>query len=50
MKLDGFFSKLHEKWFASPAGAGSTMVTVEAGYGAPGIEGHVATFHRPDCG
>ncbi|MEE2804653.1 MAG: transporter substrate-binding domain-containing protein [Pseudomonadota bacterium] len=50
MKLDGFFSKLHEKWFASPAGAGSTMVTVEAGYGAPGIPGHEPTFHRPDCG
>jgi polar amino acid transport system substrate-binding protein len=50
MKLDGFFSKLHEKWFSAPAGAGSSMVSVEAGFGAPGVKGHDASFHRPKCG
>jgi polar amino acid transport system substrate-binding protein len=50
MKLDGFFSKLHEKWFSAPAQAGSSMVSVEAGYGAPGVKGHVGSFHRPKCG
>jgi polar amino acid transport system substrate-binding protein len=49
MKLDGFFSKLNEKWFSLPAGAGSSMVTVEAGYGAPGVNGYQANFHRPQC-
>ena len=50
MKLDGFFSELHMKWFSAPAQPGSSMVTVEAGYGAPGVKGHVASFHRPKCG
>ena len=50
MKLDGFFSKLHEKWFSAPAGPGSSMVTVEAGFGAPGVKGHQTSFHVPKCG
>ena len=50
MKLDGFFSKLHEKWFSAPAQAGSSMVTIEAGFGAAGVKGYEATFHRPKCG
>ena len=50
MKLDGFFSRLHEKWFAGPAAPGSSMVTVEAGFGAPGVNGYEAAFHVPDCG
>jgi polar amino acid transport system substrate-binding protein len=50
MKLDGFFSQLHEKWFAGPASAGSTMVTVDPGFGAPGVNGYDATTHEPECG
>ena len=50
MKLDGFFSRLHEKWFAGPAAPGSSMVTVEAGFGAPGVNGHEPAFHVPSCG
>ena len=50
MKLDGFFSMLHEKWFAGPAAPGSTMVTVDPGIGAPGVNGYDATTHEPECG
>ncbi len=50
MKLDGFFSKLHEKWFAGPAAPGSSMVTVDPGFGAPGVNGYDATTHEPECG
>ncbi len=50
MKLAGFFSKLHEKWFSAPAQAGSAMVSVEAGYGAAGVKGYEATFHALKCG
>ena len=50
MKLDGFFSKLHEKWFAGPAAPGSSMVTVDPGFGAPGVNGYDATTHDPECG
>ena len=50
MKLDGFFSKLHEKWFAGPAAAGSSMVTVDPGYGAKGVNGYDPTPHEPECG
>ena len=50
MKLDGFFSMLHEKWFAGPAAPGSTMVTVDPGIGAPGVSGYDATTHEPECG
>ena len=50
MKLDGFFSTLHEKWFAGPASAGSIMVTVDPGFGASGVNGYDATTHEPECG
>ena len=50
MKLDGFFSKLHEKWFAGPAAPGSSMVTVDPGFGAKGVNGYDPTPHTPECG
>lgn len=50
MKLDGFFSMLHEKWFAGPAAPGSSMVTVDPGFGAPGVNGYDAATHEPECG
>ena len=50
MKLDGFFAKLHEKWFAGPPAPGSSMVTVDPGFGAPGVNGYDATPHEPECG
>ena len=50
MKLDGFFSELHEKWFAGPAAEGSSMVTVDPGYGARGVNGYDEATHEPECG
>jgi polar amino acid transport system substrate-binding protein len=50
MKLDGFFSGLHEKWFAGPPAAGSSMVTVDPGFGAAGVNGYDPTTHTPECG
>ena len=50
MKLDGFFSMLHEKWFAGPAAPGSSMVTVDPGFGAPGVNGYDPATHEPECG
>ena len=50
MKLDGFFSELHEKWFTGPAAEGSSMVTVDPGFGAPGVNGYDPVPHEPECG
>ena len=49
MKLEGFFSKLHAKWFDTPALPGSSSVTVEAGFGAPGVNGYDPSYHVPKC-
>ncbi len=50
MKLDGTFAKLSEKWFGVTPAAGSAAMTVYPGYGVPGMEGHQASDHTPDCG
>jgi polar amino acid transport system substrate-binding protein len=49
MKLDGTMTKMSEKWFGVTPAPGSAAVTVHAGYGEPGFEGHEATPHVPDC-
>lgn len=50
MKLDGTFAKMSEKWFGVTPAAGSAAMTVYPGYGVPGMEGHEASDHTPDCG
>lgn len=50
MKLDGTFAKLSEKWFGVTPAADSAAMTVYPGYGVPGMEGHEASDHTPDCG
>ena len=50
LKLDGTIAKLSKKWFGVAPAAGSAAVTVFAGYGVPGMEGHEATSHTPSCG
>jgi len=49
MKLDGFFSKLSDKWLGVKPEAGSPAVTVYPGYGTPGFEGYDSTAHTPKC-
>jgi polar amino acid transport system substrate-binding protein len=49
MKLDGTMTKLSEKWFGVTPAPGSAAVTVHAGFGPPGFEGHEATPHAPKC-
>ena len=50
MKLDGTIAKLSEKWFGVTPTAESAAMTVYPGYGVPGMEGHEASGHTPDCG
>ncbi|MCP4315153.1 MAG: transporter substrate-binding domain-containing protein [Hyphomicrobiales bacterium] len=49
MKLDGTMAALSEKWFGVTPAPGSAAVTVHAGYGQPGFNGHEATPHVPSC-
>lgn len=49
MKLDGTIARLHEKWFGTKPEPGAAAITVYAGYGVPGMEGHDATAHTPRC-
>jgi polar amino acid transport system substrate-binding protein len=49
MKLDGTIAKLHEKWFGLKPESGSAAVTIYAGYGVPGMDGHDPTPHTPKC-
>lgn len=49
MKLDGTLSAMSEKWFGVTPAPGSAAVTVHAGYGQPGFEGHDPTPHSPKC-
>ncbi|MEM8552688.1 MAG: transporter substrate-binding domain-containing protein [Pseudomonadota bacterium] len=50
LKLDGTFAELSEKWFGVTPADGSAAVTVQAGFGQPGFEGHDPTERAPDCG
>ena len=49
MKLDGTLTKLSQKWFGVTPAPGSAAVTVHAGYGEPGFEGHDPAPHAPKC-
>ena len=49
MKADGTIAKLSEKWFGVTPAEGSAAVTVYDGFGVPGMEGHQAVAHEPDC-
>ncbi len=49
MKQDGFFVRLHERWFGVKPDPGSPAVTVYPGYGQPGFEGYIAEAHTPRC-
>lgn len=50
MKQDGTVAKLSEKWFGSKPAADDAENTVFPGYGVPGLPGHDATAHTPNCG
>lgn len=50
MKLDGTMVKLSEKWFGIKPAAGSAAITVQPGYGQPGLDGYDPTEHKPNCG
>lgn len=49
MKLDGTFTAMSMKWFGLAPKPGSAAVTVQGGYGQPGLEGFEATPHAPNC-
>ncbi len=49
MKQDGTFTELSVKWFGVEPAPGSAAVTVQPGYGQPGIEGHDPTPHDNTC-
>ena len=49
MKMDGTFSRLHEKWFGTKPTADSTAVKVAPGHGVPGMDGYDATPVTPKC-
>lgn len=50
MKRDGSLSKLYEKYYGEAPAAGSSLVTVYDGYGAPGFSGYDPTPHPAACG
>lgn len=49
MKLDGSMAKLADKWFGIKPAAGSALVTVQPGYGIPGMPGYDPAPHTPKC-
>lgn len=49
MKLDGTFSRLHEKWFGYKAPADSVTVQPSAGHGVPGMPGYDDNPVTPVC-
>lgn len=49
MKKDGFFNKLSEKWMSQSLPEDSAGYVVQAGYGAPGLEGYEAAEHEIKC-
>lgn len=50
MKLDGTFAAMSVKWFGVEPAPGSAAVTVQPGFGQPGIPGYDPTEHTPNCG
>ncbi len=49
MKLDGTFTAMSVKWFGVEPAPGSAAVTVQPGFGEPGIGGYEDTAHTPNC-
>lgn len=49
LKQDGTLARLHEKWFGLAPEPRAAAVTVQPGYGVPGLAGHAATAHRAQC-
>lgn len=49
MKLDGTLAKLSVKWFGVQPSPGDAAVTVNEGYGVPGLEGHQSGPHPLTC-
>jgi polar amino acid transport system substrate-binding protein len=49
MKLDGTMSAMSEKWFGVTPPPGSAAVTVQYGFGVPGMQGYEATPHKLSC-
>ena len=50
MKQDGTLKRLYEKWYGETPAAGSSLLTVYPGYGAPGFGGYDPTPHPAQCG
>ena len=50
MKRDGSLRALYEKWYGEAPAAGSALLTVYEGYGAPGFGGYDPTPHPAACG
>lgn len=50
MKTDGTFVAMSEKWFGVVPKPGDAIVTVEKGFGEPGLDGYDDTPHEAKCG
>jgi polar amino acid transport system substrate-binding protein len=49
MKTDGTMAAMSEKWFGITPAPDSAALTVQPGYGQPGIEGYDPTPHELQC-
>ena len=49
LKRNGTIARLHEKWFGTKPAADSAAMTTYVGFGVPGMPGHDATAHTPQC-
>lgn len=49
MKTDGTMAKLSEKWFGVTPAPGSAAITVQPGFGVPGLPGYDPTPHLLSC-
>ena len=50
MKTDGTFVAMSEKWFGVTPKEGDAAVTVQPGFGEPGLAGYDSTPHEMQCG
>jgi polar amino acid transport system substrate-binding protein len=50
MKLDGTLAKIFKTWFGEDPDPASSVLTVHAGYGQPGMDDYEAIFDAPKCG
>jgi len=49
MKTDGTMVKLSQKWFGVTPAPGSAAITVQPGFGVPGLPGYDPTVHSLSC-